>query len=117
MLETSLYTLLSPLVSGKAYPLIAKQGDTAPFIVFSAVSNEQDVSICGSTRDADRLFQVDCYHTNHKDMCTLRESTIAALQGSSIIEAVESFATDYEPDTKLFRALIQVRCWENAASV
>lgn len=117
MLETSLYTLLSPLVSGKAYPLVAKQGDTAPFIVFSAVSAVQDVSICGSTRDADRLFQVDCYHDNHKDLCTLRESTLTALSASSLVEAVEGFSTDFEPDTKLFRALISVRCWESAASV
>ena len=117
MLEVSLFNLLSPLVSGKAYPLMAKQGTAAPFIVFSNVSSVPDGSICGSTRDSDRLFQVDCYHQNHSDLCTLREATIAALHGSSLIEAVEGFATDYEQDTKLFRALISVRCWENAASV
>ena len=61
------------------------------------------------------------YEWTASDFCghrpTLREATIAALHGSSLIEAVEGFATDYEQDTKLFRALISVRCWENAASV
>ena len=117
MTEVQLFNLLSPLVSTKAYPLIAKQGATAPFIVFSNPSSVPDSSICGSTRDSERLFQVDCYHDNHKDLCTLRESTLTALSASSLVEAVEGFSTDFEPDTKLFRALISVRCWESAASV
>lgn len=117
MTEVQLFNLLSPLVSTKAYPLIAKQGATAPFIVFSSPSSVPDSSICGSTRDSERLFQVDCYHDNHKDLCTLREAALSALAASSLVEAVEGFSTDFEPDTKLFRALISVRCWEDAASV
>lgn len=117
MTEVQLFNLLSPLVSAKAFPLLAKQGTAVPFIVFSNVSSVPDSTVCGSTRDSERLFQVDCYHDNHKDLCTLRESTLTALTGSSLIEAVEGFSTDFEPDTKLFRALISVRCWESAASV
>ena len=117
MTEVQLFNILTSLVSGKAYPLIAKQGAAAPYIVYSNVSSVPDAAMCGSTRDSERLFQVDCYHDNHKDLCTLRESTLAALSASSLVEAVEGFSTDFEPETKLFRALISVRCWESAASV
>ena len=117
MSEVQLFNLLSPLVSAKAFPLVAKQGTAVPFIVFSNVSSVPDATVCGSTRDSERLFQVDCYHDNHKDLCTLREAALSALAASSLVEAVEGFSTDFEPDTKLFRALISVRCWEDAASV
>lgn len=117
MVEIRLYDILKSLVSNRVYPNLATQGAARPYIVYSNVSSVPDTSFCGTTRDSERLFQVDVYSDNHSDMCALRESTITALIASPYVEAVEGFNTDYEQDTKLFRALISVRFWEDAASV
>lgn len=117
MTEVHLYDALKALVSNRVFPNLATQGTPTPYIVYSNVSSVPDTAICGTTRDSDRLFQVDVYVDNHSDMCALREQTITALVASPYVEAVEGFSTDYEPDTSLYRALISVRVWEDAASV
>lgn len=117
MIEIRIYNVLASLVSNKVFPNLATQGTAAPYIVYSNVSSVPDTALCGTTRDSESLFQVDVYHTNHLDMCALRESTITALVASPYVEAVEGFSTDYESDTSLYRALISVRLWEDAASV
>ena len=117
MIEVRIYNMLASLVSNKVFPNLATQGTAAPYIVYTNVSSLPDTAICGTTRDAESLFQVDVYHNNHSDLCALRELTFAALVASPYVEAIESFSTDPEPDTGLYRALFSVRLWENAASV
>ena len=117
MTEVRLYDILKTLVANRVFPNLATQSTITPYIVYSNISSVPDTAICGTTRDSERLFQVDIYHLNHADMCALRETTITALIASPYVEAVEGFSTDYESDTALYRALISVRLWEDAASV
>jgi hypothetical protein len=115
--EVAIATALNQLVGSRVYPNIAKQDEPTPYIVYTDVSSLPDSSICGTTEDAERLYQIDVYHRNHTDLRALRRQVFAALEAMSQTELIDSWSGDYEPDTRLHRCLMQVRFFESAASL
>lgn len=116
-LEQRLYDLLKGLVGDRCYPNVAKQTDPSPFIVLTNFANTPDTTICGSTEDAERLYQVDIYHQNNFDLIALRRSAFALLKAASWVDGIEGWSVDFEEATRLHRCLLTVRCIEREADI
>jgi hypothetical protein len=111
--EVAIAAALNTLVGSRVYPNIAQQGATTPYIVYTDVSSIPDSSICGTTEDTERLYQIDIYHLNHSDLRALRRQVFAALEAMDQIELIDSWSGEYEPDTRLHRCLMRVRFYEH----
>jgi len=115
--ENAIATALNSLVSNRVYPSVAVQNSAKPYIIYTNVSSVTDTTVCGSTEDAERLYQVDIYDLNHSDLRALRRQVFAALKALPQVESIDGWSSDYETDTRLHRCLLTVRCYEHAADL
>jgi hypothetical protein len=105
---------LAALVGDKVFPLRARPGVAAPYIVYSRVSGQRVRSLAGPSGLARPRFQFDCYggtYAELRDVATqLRlaldgfRGTVAGVRigGASLQNEIDAF--DFEPDPDLFRA-------------
>lgn len=105
MIEDKLFELLRDLVNEKAYPLIAPQGTSPPYICFTKVSGSHDDVLCGQS--AKRYsFQIDCYANNglvaSETLKNLAYERIKVLKPFNVDDSQE-----YEADTKLYRSTLE----------
>lgn len=117
MTEVALFDALRVLVADRVYPSIAAQGTPHPYIVVTAVAATPDTAICGSTEDAERLYQIDIYHENSFDLITLRRQVFAALQAMPQCQSIDGWMMDFETDTRLHRCMLTARLYEHAADL
>ncbi|EKN6080301.1 DUF3168 domain-containing protein [Yersinia enterocolitica] len=116
MTEADIYPLIKNLVGGQVYPCIAPQkpdGSGAeispPWVVFSLPSNVSDDVIDGQAATASML-QIDAYARTIDEARAIRREVRALIEPLSPVQMSE--ITNFEPDTSLFRALLEVQVWE-----
>ncbi len=109
MTEAEAYMLLAPLADGQVYPFIAPQGVPAPYVVFILPSTQYDDVLSGQSASATSL-QVDIYASSIDEARALRQQVRNLVESVSPVNLLE--LQDYEPDTKLYRATLEVQIWQ-----
>lgn len=111
-IETTIYTALSSLASGKVYPLVAPEKVTAPYIVYSRISSTPENTLDGgATIDLVRI-QVDTYANTYSAVKLLAESVRSALEGSAAKATLQTDQDLFEPDLKVYRISQDYYCWQ-----
>lgn len=102
----------SPGIGAPVYPIVRDEGTGLPAVTYSRVSNVPTTSLSGeSNLDSVRL-QFDCWATTYAAARTLAAAVRAAFQTSDFKAVLISDFDDYEPDTRTYRASLDMRFWD-----
>jgi len=113
-IESDLYAHLkndsgvSALIGTRIYPLMAPQNVIDPYITYQVVNDNSKQCIGGSVYQNDTRFQVDCWSKKYSEVKAIKEAVESALIGFKSSYAISNM-DDYEPDTKLYRQLIDFK--------
>lgn len=112
-IESSLYGVLSGIVT--TFPVTAPDSQAAPFCIYSRVSSSPNNNLAGGAPGLERIrYQIDVHATTAAQARSLAASIKSAL-GALTTPGFEGYIVDdrdlYEPDVKLFRAMIDWECW------
>lgn len=111
-IEGDIQALLSPLVSGRCYPLVNTSTTlTRPYITFSVVSNVPVVSLTGPSGLERRRFQIDIWGDSYGAVKDIEARTKSTFSASSIVNVPLSSQDLYEEDTKLYRVSMDFAVW------
>jgi hypothetical protein len=108
----SLFTALTGLASGGVWAGVAAEGTVAPYIVYQNIANPTRNTLNGASNLQNNRTQIDCFATSYSAAATLAraiDTTLAAV-GSMYIK-INDQGPMYEPDTKLYRVLLEYSIW------
>lgn len=110
MIEDKIYELIRDLVEGKAYPFIAPQGTSPPYICFTKISGSFDDVLCGQSAKQ-YSFQIDCYSDNGLAVAEKLKDLVYER-----MKIFKPFNIDedqhYESDTKLYRSTLELNFYQ-----
>lgn len=108
MTEADIYPLIGSLADGNVYPYVAPAGTVPPWVVFLLPSAVAEGVFCGQAETASTL-QIDAWASSIDEARTLRAQIRDAIQPLQPVSLSE--LNDYEPDTSLYRATLEVQIW------
>lgn len=121
MVEELLYSCLkncaglSALVGDRIYPVRAPQGVTAPFCVYTKISNNRQYAMGGYANVQRHRFQVSCYGATYSSAKNVAAQVTAALEAWVANEIKAAFAINeidmYEKDTGLYHIPVDFYIW------
>lgn len=113
-LQSSLYTLLNSVFSGRFYPAVAPFGVVSPYATYSRVSAIEQSTLDtngGTGNSTNTRLQIDVYALTYSDAMTKADELKTLLKGWAEENVVLSEQEDYEPDTLLFRVMLDLSIW------
>ncbi|WP_313363824.1 DUF3168 domain-containing protein [Mixta calida] len=108
MTEADIYPLIGSLADGNVYPYVAPAGTAPPWVVFLLPSAVAEEVFCGQAETASTL-QIDAWASSIDEARALRAQIRDAIQPLQPVSLSE--LNDYEPDTSLYRATLEVQIW------
>jgi len=109
MTEADIYPLIGTLAGGKVFPYVAPSGTAAPWVVFLLPTAVSGDVFCGQAETASTL-QIDAWAQSVDEARAIRSQIRAAIAPLSPVSLNE--LNDYEPDTSLYRATLEVQIWD-----
>lgn len=112
MTEADVFALIGTLAGGQVYPYVAPlnaEGQTAvsaPWIVFSIVSENFGDTLCGPAEETDSV-QVDVYAKSPDEARAIRELVQNALAPLNFMQLNRT--NGYESETGLYRAMLEIQ--------
>lgn len=111
MIQSDIFTALSTAFSTRLYPLAAPEDVVRPFGVYSRVA-ANPVTLSGSINSTE--MQIDVYANTYAEALTLATSAQTAIAAASTLKSSQIQAVDeYEPETKLYRVILEFTAWHN----
>jgi len=99
---------VSALVGTRIYPLMAPQNVINPYITYQVVNDNSNQCMGGEVYQNDTRFQLDVWSTKYSEVKAIKEAVLSALIGFKSSNSISNM-DDYEPDTKLYRQLIDFK--------
>jgi hypothetical protein len=112
MIESSIYTAIKTLASGRVYPIVLPDTATLPAIIYQRISSVPVTSLDGDTGLDSVRIQISVWSTTYKEAKELSETVRATLNASALKIVTENDTDDYEPETKRFRVLTDYVVWQ-----
>lgn len=107
MIQQTLYSALSPLVAGRCfYEVIPETNREYPVIVYQFPNISPNLALENGDLD-DFTVQIDLYSPNPDDIFRLRKTIFQSVKSVFDFATRENDFSDYEPETKLHRRMIQ----------
>lgn len=95
-------------------PDVAAQSDVAPYVVYTLVYNAPNWTLTGPSTLDNAHYQFDVYAKDRQAAIQLADLVTAAITQSPVLTGVPLNATSsYEPDTKLYRRMLEFSIWLN----
>lgn len=112
-----LYPILSPLVYGRVYQLIRREGADAktPYIVYTPVSANPTTSQDGFTGYEWVRVQIDIYHDDYDELDSLADAVIDAINTNIRPSELSGRQHLYDADSDLFRQSIDYEFFTKAS--
>ncbi|MBK5203853.1 MAG: DUF3168 domain-containing protein [Polaromonas sp.] len=113
-LQSDLYALLNGTFTGRLYPSVAPFGAVAPYATYSRVSSIEQSTLDangGTGNEANTRMQIDVWALSYSEASTKAEAVKTALKGWTTANIILSEQDDYEPDTLLFRVMLDLSIW------
>lgn len=112
-IEAQLFGTLSGILD--TFPVTAPDGQAAPYCLYSRVSSVPNNNLEGGAAGLERIrYQIDVHAATALQARSLAASIKSAL-GALSTPGFEGYVLDdrdlYEPEVKLFRAMIDWECW------
>jgi hypothetical protein len=109
-IEQQIFTALSPVTSGAVFPLIAPDGQAAPYLTYQNISNVPEMTLTGISAQNTRL-QIDCYASTYAGVKSLEAAVDAAMLTSGIVQIPQMRQDLYEDVVKLYRVQMDYSIW------
>lgn len=111
-----LYPILSPLVDGRVYQLIRREGAdaTTPYIVYTPVSADPTTSQDGFTGYEWVRAQIDIYHDDYDELDSLADAVIDAINTNIRPSELSGRQHLYDADSELYRQSIDYEFFTKA---
>lgn len=109
MTEADIYPLIGSLAGGNVFPYVAPSGTAAPWVVFLLPTAVSGDVFCGQAETSGTL-QIDAWAQSVDEARAIRSQIRAAIAPLSPVSLNE--LNDYEPDTSLYRATLEVQIWD-----
>jgi hypothetical protein len=108
---SEIFTILSPLVSNRVYPVTFPQAPAVPVwpaIRYTPTGGAVQFTSCGDANDPDISIQIDVVATTFGAAITLTESVKTAFNTFSVPAVLDAYPIfDYDYETKTHRAILQ----------
>lgn len=114
IVAAQLYPILSPLVGGAMYPMVAPERVKAkpPYITWQVISTQPENTIDGVTGHEWVRVQIDIYDTYY-ERCVQLSHDVVGLINSNIPSSLYGGTQQlYENEAKLFRQSIDYEMWQ-----
>ncbi len=116
MVESDIFSALSPLVSGRVYPDVAPAGTAKPYMIYQQIGGRADQYLDNTlpSRKNGR-FQISIWGVTRASVSALALSAEQALVASIPFQAapIGAPASDYEPDTLLYGSRQDFSIWSS----
>jgi Protein of unknown function (DUF3168) len=107
---TEIFTILSPLVSTRVYPVTFPQSPDIPVwpaIRYTPIGGVVEHTSCGDADSPDVEIQIDVVSANFSALITLVELVKTAFNTFSVPAVLENYPIfDYDAETKTHRAIL-----------
>lgn len=110
-IEEIIQAALAPCATGGAHQDIAPQGTQAPYIVWTEIVSATNNSLDGASNIQNARVQVDVYAKTQADRRTAANAVKTAMAAIASQNVQISSQNQYEPDVKLFRAILDYSVW------
>jgi hypothetical protein len=111
-IENDLNVILSPLVSGRCYPLVAPDNAVKPYILFQVIKNSPEMSLDG-TNTIDRCkVQIDIYGDSYASIKQLESQVRDTMASANFTNTPLFFKDLYDEDLNLYREQMKYSTWE-----
>lgn len=108
---TEIFTILSPLVSTRVYPVTFPQAPAVPVwpaIRYTPTGGQVQNTSCGDADSPDISIQIDVVATTFAAVITLTESVKTAFNTFSVPAVLDNYPIfEYDAETKTHRAILQ----------
>lgn len=114
--ESDIFGVLGPLVSGRCYPDVAPLGATRPYLTFQQVGGVPANFLAGIPDKRNGRFQINAWSLTRKEAMSLIRQAEDALRLSTALRATTEVGAVglYEDDTKLFGGRQDFSIWFSA---
>lgn len=112
MIESSIYSTIKTLASGRVYPMVLPETATLPAIVYQRVSSVPVNSLDGDSGLDSVRVQIVTWAASYKAAKDLAKSVRDTLNASSLKIITDNDFDDYEPETKRFRTITDYIVWQ-----
>ena len=112
MIESSIYSTIKTLASGRVYPIVLPDIAILPAIVYQRVSSIPITSLDGDTGLDSVRIQISVWAATYKEAKDLSATVRATLNASALKLVTENDTDDYESETKRFRVLTDYVVWQ-----
>lgn len=109
MMEADVYPLIGSLAGGSVFPYVAPSGTSPPWVIFLLPTSVSGDVLCGQAETANTL-QIDAWAQSVDEARAIRNQIREAIAPLKPVSLNES--NDYEPDTSLYRATLEVQIWD-----
>ena len=107
---------LTALVSSRVYPLVLPQNAALPAIAYQRISGPREHSHSGPSGLAHPRIQLACWAATYAEAKAVAAALRQGIDGNrTFCQAcfVESDIDDYEPETKLWRVIVDAVVWHS----
>lgn len=112
-IKSAIYAAIKDVVA--SFPVVAPQGTKPPYLRYSGIGGRDEPTYAGDGMGATSgTIQIDSFAISYADAVrnlAAARSALYASPGMTVGEIVD-LPDDYEADTKLFKASMQVEAWE-----
>ena len=113
-LQSSLYTLLASTFSNRIYPSVAPFGVATPYATYTRVTALEQNTLDangGTGNTVNTLVQIDIWSTTYLEASTKAAAVKTLLKGWAMENVVTNEQDGYEPDTTLYRVILEISVW------
>jgi hypothetical protein len=117
LLSLALHDRLAPLVAGRAHPVILPERPVYPCIRYANVGGGPDNTICGRSSLNIWRFRIDVFAATMIDMLLLRDLVTEVMDGFPYPALQVMDMDGYEPETRVFRRMLDYSIHQNEAAL
>lgn len=112
MIETSIYSSIKTLASGRVYPMILPENVSMPAIVYQRISSDPIKSLDGESGIDYVRIQISTWGASYKSAKETSAAVRSALNASSMKITIDNETDDYDPETKHYRVISDFLVWQ-----
>lgn len=96
-------------IVGRSYPLVSPEKPTAPYAIYSQITNAPEVTMESAVPIENTRLQIDVFAKTYAEVQTLADQVRSAMLGLNITPI--SAGDLYEAEVKLFRVTQDFSVW------
>lgn len=111
MIQENLYALLSGFVGGRMYPNMAPGAVEKPYLVYTRVASQPEITLNSKVPINNDRFQIDCFDNTYSGVQTLAKQVNQAMLDWAIQNVPLLEQDRFDSDANLHRVILDFSVW------